>query len=122
MSRKLIMLIFGAIVMTLSQFGITLDVDTIVGMCTLLISAIIGQSAVDTNGVGQYAPLKEKLKSVKLWTALGGSVLLIISDYYGLNISETVIYLFSGVGASFILGRSVVSVAQASKNESNQYH
>lgn len=116
MSRKLVMMLFGAIVMVLSQFGITLDPETIIGMGTLIISAILGQAVVDTNGVGQYAPLKEKFKSKKLWTALGGSVLIVLNDYYALGVSTEVIYWIVGLGVTFILGKSAVSVVQASKN------
>lgn len=116
MSRKLILMLFGAIVLTLSQFGITLDPDTIIGIGTLIISAILGQSVVDTNGVGQYAPLWIKLKSKKFLTALGGSLLIVLSDYFSLGIPPDVIYWVVGIGATYILGKSAISVVQASKN------
>lgn len=120
MSRKLILMLFGAIVLTLSQFGITLDPDTIIGIGTLIVSAILGQSAVDTNGLGQYAPLKEKFKSKKLWTALGGSLFIVLNDYFKLGISADIIYWVVGIGVTYILGKSAVSVVQASKNAGGQ--
>jgi hypothetical protein len=116
MSRKLILMLFGAIALTLSQFGITLDPDTIIGIGTLIVSAILGQSVVDTNGLGQYAPLKEKFKSKKLWTALGGSLFIVLNDYFKLGISADIIYWVVGIGVTYILGKSAVSVVQASKN------
>lgn len=121
MSRKLLLMIFGAIVPVLSQFGLSLDPDTIVQVSMLIMSGILGQSWVDANGIGQYAPLKEKLKSVKLWTALGGSVLIVLNDYFMFGVSQDLLYWIAGIGSSFIFGKSAVSFFKAKNNAGGNY-
>jgi hypothetical protein len=113
-SRKLLMAVFGAIILVLNQqLGWSLDPDSIIGACSLIISFIIGQSIVDTNGLGQYAPLIEKLKSKKLWTALVGSIVIVLNDTYHWGMSADSIYMLAGTGVSFIIGKSAISVVKA---------
>lgn len=119
-SRKLWMTILGSVVIVLNQqLGIELSVDSIIGIGTLFMSFILGQSVVDTNGLGQYAPLLEKLKSSKLWVSIIGSFLIALNDEYQWGLSAENIYMLVGIAATFILGKSAVSVVQASKEASH---
>jgi hypothetical protein len=117
LSRKLGMTILGSVILVLNQqLGWELNAESIIGIGSLFISFILGQSVVDTNGMGQFAPFLEKLKSSKLWVALIGSILIVLNDEYKWGMTADNIYIIVGMAVSFILGKSAVSVVQASKN------
>lgn len=113
-SRKLFMALFGAIIVVLNQqLGWSLDAESIYGAGSLIISYILGQSLVDTNGTGQFAPLLEKLKSKKLWAAVVGSIIIVLNDTFKWGMDANSIYMLAGTGVSFILGKSAISVVKA---------
>ncbi len=121
LSRKLWMTIIGSVILVLNQqLGWSLSADSLIGIGSLFMSFILGQSVVDTNGVGQFAPLIQKLKSSKLWVSLIGSILIILNDEYQWGMTADNIYVIVGIAVSFILGKSAVSVVQASKNAGGQ--
>lgn len=122
-SRKLWMAVLGGLILVINeQFGINLSNVTLANVAATIMAYIAAQAAVDTNGLGQFAPMIEKLKSHKLWATLIVSTVTILNDALGWGMSEVTIQWLVGIGITHILGKAAVSVVKASKDNSGEYN